>query len=559
VRLRPHSVTLCGERVTLRPMTEDDWDLLLRWNNDPEVLYFSEGDEVCQYTLDQVQQIYRGVSQRAFCFMVEVGGVPIGECWLQQMNLARILDRYPGKDCRRIDLMIGEKAWWGQGLGTDVIHLLVRFAFEQGADLVFGCDVADSNPASLRAFQRAGFRPEDTLDQPAGAKACRRYDLVLSRAGVGLNNPLPPRQGAADGLGVPRGRGGGANLSPDRPVALGMGRSAGEELVGMQPVQAIHELATRLLAEAPNPVVQVRLLRDVLGRPVGSSDLRQAREGLERNRWVRELQAEQWDDGSWGRLHSRDSRARQRIPTTEWGVERALALGLEAAHPVLRQVGRYLASVLDGTGAVRDPAEKNDRWSVGVQLFAAATLAQIEPRHPALDRVWSLWAAIARRTFASGAYDATAEIRAHQELTGASVRDSYLVMGNRYALALLGARAADLPHAVEAALVQWLWQRPGGIGYLSVPLSPPPRHTKAGPLDRWLSSQELLAHFPSWHDMAGKAVAWLWEARTSGGYWDLGPRPAGSVALPLSASWRKKGARRHDWTTRALALLRRFY
>jgi RimJ/RimL family protein N-acetyltransferase len=175
-------------------MTEDYWDLLLRWNNDPEVLVFSEADDVSRYALEQVQQIYRGVSQRAFCFVVEVEGVPIGECWLQQMNLARIRGRHPGKNCRRIDLMIGEKAWWGQGLGTEVIRLLVQFAFaQQGADLVFGCDVAGTNPASLRAFQKAGFRVEGAIDQPLGAKARVRYDLVLSREDAGFNGPLPPR------------------------------------------------------------------------------------------------------------------------------------------------------------------------------------------------------------------------------------------------------------------------------------------------------------------------------------------------------------------------------
>jgi hypothetical protein len=108
-------------------------------------------------------------------------------------------------------------------------------------------------------------------------------------------------------------------------------------------------------------------------------------------------------------------------------------------------------------------------------------------------------------------------------------------------------------------LVRWAWHRPGGIGYLSVPLSPPPLQAKAGVMDRWFSSQDLLARFPSWRTMAGEAVAWLWEARTAEGDWDLGPRPAASVALPLSASWRKKGPRQYDWTTRVLALLRRFY
>ena len=111
--LKQHHITLQGERVTLRPMTEGDWDILLKWNSDPEVLYFSEGDDVKAYSLEQVQEIYRNTSQKAFCFTIELNGMPIGECWLQRMNLERILRRYPDLDCRRIDLMIGEKQLWG--------------------------------------------------------------------------------------------------------------------------------------------------------------------------------------------------------------------------------------------------------------------------------------------------------------------------------------------------------------------------------------------------------------------------------------------------------------
>jgi len=87
MKLREHKIILQGERVTLRPMTEDDWDILLRWNSDPDVLYFAEGDDVRSYSLEQIQQIYRGVSQNAFCFIIEVAGNPIGECWLQQMKI----------------------------------------------------------------------------------------------------------------------------------------------------------------------------------------------------------------------------------------------------------------------------------------------------------------------------------------------------------------------------------------------------------------------------------------------------------------------------------------
>ena len=60
-----------------------------------------------------MQTIYRWISTRAHCFIMEVGGNPIGECWLQRMNLQRIVAQFPDKDLRRIDLMIGEKELWG--------------------------------------------------------------------------------------------------------------------------------------------------------------------------------------------------------------------------------------------------------------------------------------------------------------------------------------------------------------------------------------------------------------------------------------------------------------
>jgi ribosomal protein S18 acetylase RimI-like enzyme len=53
--------------------------------------------------------------------------------------------------------------------------------------------VANNNPASLRAFRKAGFRVESAVDQPPGAKAHVCYDLVLSREDVGFSSPLPPR------------------------------------------------------------------------------------------------------------------------------------------------------------------------------------------------------------------------------------------------------------------------------------------------------------------------------------------------------------------------------
>ncbi len=62
-RLRTHDIHLSDGPLHLRPMTEDDWDTLLPWNNDPEVLYyievFSTGGEDMDIPIYQVDAFTR--------------------------------------------------------------------------------------------------------------------------------------------------------------------------------------------------------------------------------------------------------------------------------------------------------------------------------------------------------------------------------------------------------------------------------------------------------------------------------------------------------------------
>ncbi len=190
-QLRPHAVGLFeagqyGRRLRLRALTETDWCLLLKWNNDAEVLYFAEGDEVTSRSLEDTQEIYRNVSQTGYCFMIELDSSPIGECWLQPMNIEYLMRKYAGLDCRRIDLMIGEKRYWGQGIGTEAIATMIRFGFDQQhADMLFGV-VGDYNERSLRAFARAGMRRTGKQMLPAGGKAAWDVEMSIHRSDFSL-------------------------------------------------------------------------------------------------------------------------------------------------------------------------------------------------------------------------------------------------------------------------------------------------------------------------------------------------------------------------------------
>jgi hypothetical protein len=101
--------------------------------------------------------------------------------------------------------------------------------------------------------------------------------------------------------------------------------------------QDLQTIAEAILDEDPDPVVRYRLLRDVLRCAPTNSRLKRARYALGASRHVQLLQREQHPDGSWGRFHSRDYGRDQKTFTAEFGVSRAVPLGLDGNHPVLQR------------------------------------------------------------------------------------------------------------------------------------------------------------------------------------------------------------------------------
>jgi len=162
--IKKHNITLQGhlrERViTLRPLSDDHLPLLYKWNTDPEVLYWNEGPDAnpSDNSTEIVELIYKQTSNAGYCFVIEIDDTAIGECLLCKMNVGYILKTYPAAaDVRRIDILIGEKAFWGMGIGSVVIQMLVNFAFgSETTDIIYGI-TGDYNKRSGQVFQKNGF------------------------------------------------------------------------------------------------------------------------------------------------------------------------------------------------------------------------------------------------------------------------------------------------------------------------------------------------------------------------------------------------------------------
>ena len=322
-------------------------------------------------------------------------------------------------------------------------------------------------------------------------------------------------------------------------------------------LQHIEDSAGRILDMDPDPVVRVRLLRDVLMRPAADHEYRTAKKAALASPWIEQLAEEQWENGSWGRFHTENTKTKSRFPTSEFAISRGVALGLDKTDAVFARAVEYMVGVLRDRARWSDGYERSPCFPLAVKAFTAAYLGRIDPWNPAMDDLWDTWFAILRRTFAGGSYDPTKEALASSDLLGVSVSGSYVGLHSAYTVMFLGARSDLIPNELQTAYLAWLWGLDRGLGYLDADLSQSPGSCCHRRLEKWLASHEVLSAFMRWRHLSGEALNWLWGERAPDGLWDFGPRRGRTPYFPLSDSWRKRGNRKIDCSTRALVLLRK--
>ncbi len=187
--INTHDITLYGGNdeynIVLHPLSDEHLPYLYKWCSDPEVLYWTEGgtdNTDLSYSADTVHQIYGGISQDNLCFLIEANGVPIGECWLKKMNLPDVKAIYaPTLDVRRIDMSIGEKAYWNRGIGTQFIGMMIDFAFNGENVDVLHCFCYDYNFRSRHIWEKHGFTLVLTEDLPQPQKGKYQYHFRLTQ------------------------------------------------------------------------------------------------------------------------------------------------------------------------------------------------------------------------------------------------------------------------------------------------------------------------------------------------------------------------------------------
>ena len=176
------------EHVHLRPIEESDFTLLARWYADPDVRRWLHHSDRPDATLADFQQRYARETERPEVrwTISTADGRPIGLCRLDGID--------PHQLRAELAIVIGEKAFWSRGYGTDAIRLVLRHAFENLGLRRAGLITDADNLRGQRCFQKCGFVPEALL------RAHRlRYGRPLDMVAMGVLREEFARIGSEDG------------------------------------------------------------------------------------------------------------------------------------------------------------------------------------------------------------------------------------------------------------------------------------------------------------------------------------------------------------------------
>jgi diamine N-acetyltransferase len=153
---------IVGQRVRLRRIERDDLPRFVAWLNDPEVrdhlaLYHPMGlaDEERWFE----DQLRLEPALRPLCIEAQEGGlwVPIGSLGLHQVDWKHRWGE--------LGIVIGDKAWWGRGFGTDAVRTFVDWCFDELNLNRFFLRVFESNERARHVYRKLGFRDEGRLRQ----------------------------------------------------------------------------------------------------------------------------------------------------------------------------------------------------------------------------------------------------------------------------------------------------------------------------------------------------------------------------------------------------------
>ncbi|MGZ4400008.1 MAG: GNAT family N-acetyltransferase [Gaiellaceae bacterium] len=146
--------------LELRRMSEDDLPLMHEWLQREHVRRWWTGEETYKQVVAQYLPAIDGRDPaRLFVVILEERPVGFVQTYLEADEPAWEAIVQAGPGAAGVDLFIAEPDLTGKGLGTALLRIFVRdVVFADASTNACVADPDSENAASIRAFEKAGFR-----------------------------------------------------------------------------------------------------------------------------------------------------------------------------------------------------------------------------------------------------------------------------------------------------------------------------------------------------------------------------------------------------------------
>ena len=162
--------------IHLAPLQPEHVACFYKWLRDPEAIEYSLSAFQNMKTDPQIDQWFAATLQQPDCLNLgiytEATNALIGYAGISNISATNHSGEY--------FIFIGEKAFWGQGIGTAVTEQVVGLGFTQLHLNRIMLTVSEPNIGGLRAYEKAGFLAEGRLRQACCRRGLFHDKLVLS-------------------------------------------------------------------------------------------------------------------------------------------------------------------------------------------------------------------------------------------------------------------------------------------------------------------------------------------------------------------------------------------
>jgi RimJ/RimL family protein N-acetyltransferase len=151
-----------GDRIRLRAPEREDLPRFVAWLNDPQVrvglkIYLPLSQVMEEDWFENM--LKRPAEEHPLVIEIHQDDtwIPVGNCGFIDINW-RLRSAQVG-------IFIGEKSYWNQGYGTEVMQLLLNHGFNTLNLNRIGLMVYEDNRRAIRSYEKAGFTNEGRFRQ----------------------------------------------------------------------------------------------------------------------------------------------------------------------------------------------------------------------------------------------------------------------------------------------------------------------------------------------------------------------------------------------------------